>query len=195
MGKADTSVLARPAPRAVMAAEARKLIDFHGGDWDSLHAFTSVLWDGEKAAVQTMAAIDTALDPRRYPAVMRGMAAEELAKDDYAVPYAYGFEFEAFTVTTSGMTEAEKAVAESRHHARTLDTHPSRRECVFAYVADIHGRTWMARKFRDADGLDEQYWAPGQNPGGAGTMLKKIARSTAFAAWGLHPLPGEDEQW
>src|ERR1700691_2370693 len=78
-----------------LAAEARKMIEFHDGNWDSLHAFATLHWDGEKFTVGTWCAIDTGFAPGDYMGIMQKAAFEELREKPENPPYAYALQIEA----------------------------------------------------------------------------------------------------
>lgn len=161
------------APRPAMAAVALALIEFHGGDWDSPAHFMSVRWDGDKATLGgywTAIALD--VHPDRYPAVMRGALAEELAAEP-RVPYGLAFQMEGHAV--SAATEKERAVAHSQRRAGNLHKRPDAREVCLAWVADAHGRVWLAEKYRDDGSVREQFWAPLKPVGAPGAALRSLA--------------------
>ena len=63
----------KPPPREVMAAETRRAVEMHD-EWDSLHCFLTLHWDGEKLTCGTYAAIDPGIEPADYPALMAKLA-------------------------------------------------------------------------------------------------------------------------
>ena len=164
------------APRSAMAAVALALIEFHGGDWDSPAHFMSVRWDGDKATLGGYwTAIMPDVHPDRYPAVMRGSLAEELAAEP-RVPYGLAFQQEAHVVQAA--SEKERAVADSQLLARTMHKRPDAREVCLAWVADAHGRVWLAEKYRDDGSVREQFWPPLKPTGAAGAVLRSLALET-----------------
>ena len=58
-----------------MAAETRRAVEMHD-EWDSLHCFLTLHWDGEKLTCGTYAAIDPGIEPAGYPALMAKLARE-----------------------------------------------------------------------------------------------------------------------
>ena len=167
-----------------MAAEARRMIEFHGGDWDSLHAFATLHWDGAKFTIGTWVSIDTAYAPGDYALIMQKMAFGRLREEPGNPPYAYGLQIEAYVSTLPPTASAEEM------HLR-----PDARECAEAWVADVHGRLWHARRFRDADGIEEHFApAEAEAPGPAvfTAPLLSVARATGILAWGLEPTPAEE---
>jgi hypothetical protein len=80
--------------------------------------------------------------------------------------------------------------------AEKLHLRPDAREVAEAWVADVHGRLWWARRFRDADGIEEHF-APAHEPvpGPAvfTTPLVSVARATGIMAWGLEPTAEEQQ--
>jgi hypothetical protein len=164
------------APRSAMAAVALELIEFHGGDWDSPANFVSVRWDGDKATLGgywTAIALD--VHPDRHPAVMRESLARELAAET-RLPYGLAYQQEAHTVRVA--TEKERALADSQLRARNLDKRPDAREACLAWVADAHGRVWLAEKYRDDGSVREAFWPPLKPVGAAGAFLRSLALET-----------------
>jgi hypothetical protein len=156
-----------------MAAVALALIEFHGGDWDSPAHFMSVRWDGDKATLGgywTAIALD--VHPERYPAVMRGALIEELAAEP-RVPYGLAFQMEGHAV--SAATEKERAVTHSQRRAGNLHKRPDAREVCLAWVADAHGRVWLAEKYRDDGSVREHFWPPLKPVGAPGHFLRDLA--------------------
>lgn len=180
---------------AAMAAEARRMIEMHGGDWDSLHAFATLHWNGEKFSVGTWCAIDTGFAPGDYGKIMEKAAFERIQQEPENPPYAYALQIEAHVSTLPpGSTAGERARVSADLRAEKLHLRPDARECAEAWVADIHGRLWSARRFRGADGIEEHYLpahaqvpAPREFTG----PLVRVARVTGILAWGLEPAPLE----
>ena len=161
------------APRSAMAAVALALIDFHGGDWDSPAHFMSVRWDGDKATLGgywTAIALD--VPPDRYPAVIRKSLARELAAEP-RVPYGLALQVEGHAVLAA--TEKERAVAHSQRRAGNLHKRTDAREACLAWVADAHGRVWLAEKYRDDGSVREQFWPPLKPVGAPGAVLRSLA--------------------
>jgi hypothetical protein len=187
-----------PEPDAsALAAEARRMIEMHGGDWDSLHAFATLHWDGAKFSVGTWCAIDTGYAPGDYAAIMQRMSFERLREEPDNPPYAYALQIEAHVSTLPpGSTPQERAQVSADLRAEKLHLRPDARECAEAWVADIHGNLWSARRFRDAEGIEEQFTpAAAQLPGPAAFTrpLAAAARVTGILAWGLGPTAEEEQ--
>jgi len=188
--------LTDPGP-AAMAAEARRMIEMHGGDWDSLHAFATLHWNGEKFTVGTWCAIDTSYAPGDYAMIMQKVSLERLQEEPVNPPYAYALQIEAYVSTLPpSATAEERAAIAADLRAERLDQRPDARECAEAWVADIHGRLWSARRFRDAEGIEEHF-TPAPVPDSAGPAvftrpLISVARVTGILAWGLEPTAEED---
>lgn len=179
-----------PPPREVLAAEARRLIEMHDDDWDSLHAFVTLHWDGQQVSPGTWMAIDPAIHPTRYPLLMLQAAHEQLGKDGADPPYAYALQIESFGAMQPGpdAPAAERARFEADRKGRTIHLRPDAVESAVAWVADIHGRLWCAAKIRGRDGISETFYAPGRAPGGQLINgLLAVARATATAGFGLPP--------
>ena len=179
-----------------LAAEARKMIEFHDGNWDSLHAFATLHWDGEKFAVGTWCAIDTGFAASDYFALMQKAAFGRLREEPEDPPYAYALQIEAHVSTLPPAATAEEHAAMTADlRAEKLHLRPDARECAEAWVADIHGNLWSARRFRDGDGgIEEHHTLAGSPPPGPAiftTRLLTVARATGLLAWGLEATPEE----
>jgi hypothetical protein len=188
-----TSLPAEPGA-AAMAAEARRMIEMHGGDWDSLHAFATLHWNGEKFSVGTWCAIDTSFAPGDYGKIMEKAAFERIQQEPENPPYAYALQIEAHvSVLPETAAPAELAALAADARARKLDKRPDARECAAAWVADVHGRLWQARRFRDADGIEERRFPAHAvvDPREFTGPLARVARVTGILAWGLEPAPLE----
>lgn len=170
-------------PAQDTARWAREMLTFHNGDWDSLHAFWVITRDGDgTTGVQTVAAIDPAVDPSQVPRMLAALLLDVLARGG-PIPCAVGLQFEAFMVDIQDMPERERAVARARSRNRTLHAHPDARECALAYVADADGHVRLARRFRDdADWPQEFSWAPGEEADGPGKMLRELVLTAQGAA-------------
>lgn len=127
-------------------------------DWDSLHSFTLLTWDGTALYPSMIAVIDTSIHPDQYPDMLRGLLVESLArrfreepKSDPVVACMLQIEAYGITAGPSGMI-AEEREAFARREAHTL---PHRFECAIVYLADISGRVWSATKIRGDGGPDE----------------------------------------
>jgi hypothetical protein len=178
---------------ALLAGQARRMIEMHNGEWDSLHAFATLHWDGTAFSIGTWAAIDTGYSLSAYPAIMRKMSSEAIGRDRESPPYAYALQIEAHVSGLPAEAPAEDLAAMAADlNAGKLHLRPGARECVQAWVADIHGRLWFARKFRDAGAIEEEHWpatAPQRDLLTA--SLVATGRMTGLAAWGLEPTPEE----
>lgn len=180
--------------REILAAEARKLIEFHDGDWDSMHAIVTLHPDGEGGLrAGTWAAVAQDVDPRSYPALIARLAAETQADRPEDPAYAYGALIEAFGMPTPG-PDATAEYRERYERARitgTFGEQPEAVERAVAWVADIHGRSWECWKRRDTGEAGEFFRAPGAAGGSIRGALIKAARATGVAAWGMPPHNGE----
>ena len=189
--------LAAEPDASVLAAEARKLIEMHNGEWDSLHAFATLHWDEEKFSVGTWCAIDTSFDAADYFAIMQKAAFERLREEPGNPPYAYALQIEAHVSSLpKEATAEERAGMTADMRAKKLHLRPDARECAEAWVADIHGRLWSARKFRDGDAIEERHTpasAPAPGPAVFTGPLLTVARATGILAWGLDPTPEEEQ--
>ena len=178
-----------------MAAEARRMIEIHDGQWDSLHAFATLHWDGGKFSVGTWCAIDTSYPPGDYLKIMQGAALERLREEPGNPPYAYALQIEAHVSTLPPAASAEdRAAMTADLRAEKLHLRPDARECAEAWVADIHGNLWSARRFRDGDGIEEHHTPasePDPGPKIFTARLITVARTTGLLAWGLEPTPEE----
>jgi hypothetical protein len=189
--------LAAEPGSGALAAEARRMIEMHNGDWDSLHAFATLHWDGAKFTVGTWCAIDTSFAPGDYAAIMEKAAFERLREEPENPPYAYALQVEAHVSTLPpGASAQERAQMSADLRAEKLHLRPGARECAEAWVADIHGRLWSARRFRGADGIEERHvpaHAPAPGPAVFTGPLISVARTTGTLAWGLEPTPAEQQ--
>lgn len=189
--------MANEPDTGLLAAEARRMIEMHNGEWDSLHAFATLHWDGEKLTVGTWCAIDTGFAAQDYSGVMQRAAFSRLREEPEDPPYAYALQIEAHVSSlpkAAGPTERAAMAASVR--ARKLHQRPDAREAAEAWVADIHGRLWSARRFRGSDAIEERYTpASGQDPGPAvfTAPLLTVARMTGLLAWGLEATPEEEQ--
>ena len=182
------------APREVLAAEARKLIEFHGEDWDSMHALISLHWDDAAITYGTWMAIDLAISPARFPALITGAARERLDKHaDDPPPYAWAFlgEFFGMTEPRPGDTAEYRDRFDRARRDRTMHEQPDATESAIAWVADVHGRLWQAAMIRGRDGIHENFYAPGRaRRGGITDALIQAACVTGIAS-GLTAPPGQ----
>ncbi|HEX3962154.1 MAG TPA: hypothetical protein VHZ03_36920 [Trebonia sp.] len=182
-------------PREVLAAATRKAIEDHT-EWDSLHCFMTLHWDGESLRPGTYAAIDPGIDPPDYPALMAKIAREELEKNPGDPAYAYLLQIEGFGVIAPGpdASETEREQFDRDRLGRTFHRRPDAIESAFAYCADVHGRMWAATKTRSKpDVIEENFYPPGKHL--SGQMIRgllTVAYTTGVKAYGL---PGPQNAW
>lgn len=176
-----------------MAAEARRTVEQHDR-WDGLHSFQTIRWDGEKLHSDVYAAIDPGIEATDYPKIMNKMAYEQLHGNPGEPSCAYMLCMEAHHATASpDASEAEcRQFAEDRDN-RKLDKWPGARELFAAYIADIHGRAWVAYKYRDGpEQIIENFCRPGILPLGDELIIRgllDVALATGVLAWGLPAEP------
>jgi hypothetical protein len=176
--------------RDMFAAFARAEVSRHD-EWDSPHSFQTLHWDGEKLTVLTYACIMTDMNPVSYPAVMTGLAREELEKHPDDPAYAYLLQTESFRVREPG-PEAPAAEREQYQRDRAGRAFHERADAVevcSAWVADIHGRLWFAEKTRGEPGIREEFYRPGSNEMGGPVIRALLAVAQATGILG-HGLPG-----
>jgi hypothetical protein len=182
-------------PKEVLAAATRKAIEDHD-EWDSLHCFQTLHWDGEKLSVGTYAAIDPGIDPPDYPALMTGIAAKRQDEHPEAPAYAYLLQIEGFGVVEPAPDagEAEREQFNRDRLSRNFHARPDAIESAMAYCADIHGRLWSAAKVRSRpDVIEEHFYPPGKTMGGQMIRgLLVVAYTTGMKAYGL---PGPQGAW
>lgn len=182
-------------PKEVFAAATRKAIEDHT-EWDSLHCFMTLHWDGEKLLPRTYAAIDPGIDPPDYPALMAGIASKELEKNPGDPAYAYLLQIEGFGVIAPAKdaSEAEREQFDRDRIGRNFHSRPDAIESAYAYCADVHGRMWVAAKRRDRPGeISEDFYPPGKGLGGQMIRgLLAVAYTTGVKAYGL---PGPQNAW
>jgi hypothetical protein len=202
--------LAAEPDAEMLGAEARRMIEIHDGQWDSLHAFATLHWKEGALSVGTWVAIDPGCDPAGYPAIMRNASFEAIQRDQENPPYAYALQIEAHvSEVPAKATAAEMASLAADLKAEKLHLRADARECVQAWVADIHGRLWFARKFRDGGEIEERHspaLAPQRDLMVAALVsvarvtpqrdlmvaaLVSVARVTGLTAWGLEPTAAE----
>jgi hypothetical protein len=175
-------------PREAFAETARKIIEAHD-EWDSLHAFITLHWDGENLTPGTCAAIDPAIDPAEYADLMAGMARKELDENPQDPAYGYLLQIEAFGVTMPGKDASaeERLRFDADRLGRTFHQRPDATEMAIAYCADIHGRLWTATRRRGIAGTEEQFHPPGpRQPGGRLIHgLLATAYTTGMSCYGL----------
>lgn len=181
--------------REVLAAEARKLIDFHDGDWDSPHHIVTLHPDGGGGLRPgTWVTVMPDVGPSSYPSLIARAAAETQDRDPGNPAYAYAFQGEFFGLDEPGpqapATERERFRLARVN--RTFHEQPGAVELAIAWVADIHGRSWACTKTRKGGGITERFYGPGSGRTGGGIVdaLIAAARTTGLAAWGVMPGSG-----
>lgn len=182
-------------PKGTLAAATRQAIESHT-EWDSMHCFVTLHWDGEGLRTGTYAAIDPGIDPPDYPALMAGIAAKELEKHPHDPPYAYLLQIEAFGVTAPGpaASEAERDQFDRDRLGRTFHQRTDAVESVIAYCADIHGRLWSATEVRGRPGeITENFYPPGKALGGQ--MIRGLLAVAYTTGMKAHGLPGPQNAW
>ena len=157
-----------PVPRDVMAAEVRALVERHD-DWDSMHQFVTVHWDGAKVSYGTVGIIDPAIHPADYGKVMAELAAHRIADEPDRPPCAYLLQIEGFGVTEPppSASDEERARFNQDRQDRTFHERADAIEFCQAWCADIHGRLWSATKERSRPGhVEVKFYRPGNAPSG-----------------------------
>jgi len=177
-------------PRDLLAAKVRELIEMHG-EWDSLHQFVTLHWDGERLSYGTVALIDPHIHPDQYPPLMIRMARERLGEHPDDPPYAYVLQIECFGAVDPGpdASEEERRRFDADRRGRTFYKRPDALEMAIAYCVDIHGRFWTAGKVRGKeDRIEEHFYRPGAELSGQFIRaLKTVAATTGVIAHGLRP--------
>jgi hypothetical protein len=151
-----------------MAAMVRKILGMHD-EWDSMHQFVTLHWDGERVTPGTVAIVDPAIHPTEYGKVMAGVAAERITGHPGDLPCAYLLQIEGFGVIepAPGATDEERARFNRDRIGRTFHQRADAREFCQVWCADIHGRLWSATKLRDEpDDIQVKFYRPGSAPGG-----------------------------
>lgn len=180
-------------PRDALAEVVARFMTTHT-EWDSLHQFVTLNWDGEKVDVGTLAAIHTSFHPRDYPQVMSKIALEAINDQQSSgkrTLYAFMLQFEAHAVVppTADATSQEQQQFQHDRLGGTFHQRPDAVEICSAYCVDIHGRLWTAVKRRPApDDIEQHFYAePTGAPGGRFvSALRSIAQ---LAGATLHGLP------
>lgn len=179
--------------RDVLAAQARQLIEAHGDDWDSPHVLVTLHPDGDdglRAGTLTMITLD--VDPATFPGLMEALAARALAEHPASPPYAYGLCIEGFgmVMPAPGASRQERELFERARATRTICRHPDATESASAWIADIHGRAWLAMLHRGASEIREEFYPAdsGRIGGTLVTALVQVAVATGIAAWGTGPM-------
>jgi len=181
----------KPPPREILAAETRRAVDLHD-EWDSLHCFMTLHWDGEKLTCGTYAAIDPAIKPTDYPALMAKLAREAHEKHPDDPPaFAYLLQIEAHGVEEPGpdATEEERRRFDADRLGRTFHQRADAIEICQAWCADIYGRLWSATKTRGDEKVSERFYPPGKDRP-SGQMIRgllAVAAATGVTAHGLLP--------
>jgi hypothetical protein len=176
-----------------MAAEARRTVERHA-NWDGMHSFQTLRWDGERLISDLYAAIDPGFKVGDYPKIMNKLAYEHLHGNPAEPACAYMMCMEAHHATVPpDATDAERRKFHEDQANRKLNNWPGARELFAAYVADIHGRTWVAHKYRDdPEQIIESFCRPGFFPPGDEIVIRGllgVALATGVLAWGLPAEP------
>lgn len=131
--------------REVLAAEARKLIDMHD-EWDSLHCIVTLHPDGEGGLRPgTWVAVDPAIDPRQYPALIARAASETQDRMPGDAAYAYAFQGEFFGLTAPPPRGAGRGAGTVRAGQDDADLpRAARRDRVRLRVGRGHPRPRLA---------------------------------------------------
>lgn len=182
------TLMQRP-PKDAFAAAARSLVADHG-DWDQPHRLVSLVWDGHRLNLGTVAIITPDVSPDLYARVIAEFAEKETAALDRGGLYGYALQIEGYAVVepTTGATSAERRQFDSDRFNRRLNTRPDAVEQAMAYAADIHGRAWSATVRRDEPGIQETFHRPGEIGGRFITSLLAAAYATGHVRYGL-PIP------
>lgn len=179
-------------PLETLAGIARRIVEMHG-EWDSLHQFVTILWDGDEISYGTVAAITPSIDPGHYPALMAKIAADDMvvSRSSKAKPYAYALQIEAFRAYApeSDASPAEHAQFERDAAGHTVHERPDAVEEVLVSLADVYGNLWMASERRDQPGkVDEQFFASGDQAVG-GRMTQGLLAVAYAAGVYLYDMP------
>jgi hypothetical protein len=134
-------------------------------EWDSMHSFTALAWDGTRAYPVMTGVIVPSVDPDDYPRILERLIVDYVTdrlrdKPGSDPVVACLLQIEGYGIVTGpmGMIPEERA-AFKRREAHML---PHRRESALVYAADIAGRFWSASKVRGFnDGPDTVYAATG----------------------------------
>lgn len=178
--------------QSVYAAEVARQLAEHT-EWDSLHEFRTLHWDGERLTIGTLAAIVPSVPPNAYPGLMTDVAKGEVLKQQEKGEHtlcAFSLLFEAHAV----MHDPDKATAEE--NARYLRDRLERRfhqredavEILGVYLVDVHGRLWTGSKRRDTGKVEHHYYPdPARTPVGGG-FIHGLRTVAAVAGTTLHGL-------
>ena len=157
-----------PVPRDVMTAEVRKAIERHD-EWDAMHEFATLHWDGEHLSYGTVGIIDPGIHPAQYGKLMAGLAAKQISADPDSPPCAYLLQIEGWGVTEPppSASDEERAQFNRDRYGRTFHQRADAQEFAQAWCADIHGRLWSATKRRgQPDDIQVKFYRPGNAPSG-----------------------------
>lgn len=178
----------RIIPRDLLAAEARRIIERHD-EWDSLHAFATLHWDGENLTIGAWAFIDGAVNPPDYPAFMTALAADEMKTDPPPVAYLLFAETFGMARPGPGASAEERRQFDEGRRNRTFHEQPGAVESATCWVADIYGRMWAASHARaHPDVISEKFYPPGTGPGGF--LIKALRDIAAATGQQCHGMPG-----
>jgi hypothetical protein len=180
--------------RDALAAQARWLIEYHGGDWDSPHAIVTLHPDGDGGLrAGTWTTVVPGFEGGQFAGLIARIAEEQQATHPEDPAYAYGYLLEGYGMEGPG-PDSTPEYRERRRRAqltRTYHEQPDRLEVAIAWVADIHGRSWQCLMIRGEEGVQERFFGPGLAPRGLITDgLINAARATGAAAWGIAPHSG-----
>jgi len=139
----ENEQIKKSAPEEVMAAYTRGVIEQHD-QWDSLHQFMILGWDGQQVSCRVLAGIDPAVDPDQYPMMLAGLAGQHLEEHPGEPPYAYLLQIEGWAAEGPGPRPSLR---------------PDRIEIAVAVCADIDGRLWACEKRRDRPGEIAEYFS------------------------------------
>ncbi|MEU1736490.1 hypothetical protein [Streptosporangium sp. NPDC020145] len=180
---------------SVFAAEVARQVAEHT-EWDALHEFRTLHWDGEQLTIGTLAAIVPSVPPNAYPGLMTDVVEGETRKQQEkgeSTLCAFSLRFEAHAV----MHDPDKATAEENARylrdrvERCFHQRPDAVEILGVYLVDIHGRLWAGSKRRDTGKVEQHYYPdPARTPIGGSFIhgLREVAATTRATLHGL-PMP------
>ena len=157
-----------PVPRDVMSAEVRAAIERHD-EWDAMHEFVTLHWDGEHLSYGTVGIIDPGIHPAQYGKLMAGLAAKQISAEPATLPYAYLLQIEGHGVLEPlpSASDEERAQFNRDRRERTFHKRADAYEFAQVWCADIHGRLWSATKRRDCpEDIQVRFYRPGAAPSG-----------------------------
>ncbi|GIH69475.1 hypothetical protein [Sphaerimonospora thailandensis] len=178
----------RPIPgREVLAATVRQALDAH--EWDTLHEFRTLHWDGEQITTGTLAAIDPSVHPTDYPALMVKVARTAVEQQqEVSTLHAFLLLFEAHAVMapSDDASDDEQARFQRDRLERRFYQREDAVELATAYCADIHGRLWSATRRRDTGAVEQHFYpTPEGAPGGAFVnALRAVAQAAGAVLFG-----------